>query len=111
MKLIIASGIFPPDIGGPATYSQLIAQEFAKRGIDVAVICYSDEALNKQSDPTHQAPQTSQAFKLIRISRKHNILIRYWLYFWNLLKISRKVQRKPDSVFLVGARVAAKLKG
>lgn len=73
VKIIIASGIYPPDIGGPATYSQMIAEEFNKRGIKASVICYSDK---KQGDAT-------------RILRKHNILIRYWLYFWNLLKLAK----------------------
>ena len=75
MKITIASGIFPPDIGGPATYSQLIAREFSKRNIDVKVICYSDEDSNSDN--------------VIRILRKQNKLIRYWLYFWNLLKLSK----------------------
>ncbi len=73
MKLVIAAGIYPPDIGGPATYSQLIAREFSKKGIEVRVICYSD----KKGDD------------VVRILRKHNILIRYWLYSWNLLKIAK----------------------
>jgi glycosyltransferase involved in cell wall biosynthesis len=73
MKIVIASGIYPPDIGGPATYSQLIAREFGKQGIEVKAICYSDE---KNDD-------------VVRILRKHNKLIRYWLYFWNLLKLTK----------------------
>lgn len=77
MKLLIASGIYPPDIGGPATYSQTIAREFTKQGIDVSLICYSDK---KQED--------NENFKIIRILRK-NKLFRYLLYFWNLLKLAR----------------------
>ena len=73
MKIVIAAGIYPPDIGGPATYSELIAREFAKQKIKVKVICYSD----KKSDD------------VVRILRKHNILIRYLLYFCNLLKIAK----------------------
>lgn len=73
MRIIIASGIYPPDIGGPATYSQLIAREFGKREIGIRVICYSD----KKGDD------------VVRVLRKHNILLRYFLYFWNLLKLSR----------------------
>jgi len=73
MKIVIASGIYPPDIGGPATYSQLIAREFNKPGIDTRVICYSDKKGND----------------VVRILRKRNVLIRYWLYFWNLLKLAK----------------------
>jgi len=86
MKIAIASGIYPPDIGGPATYSQLIAEEFRKRGIDTKVICYSD----KESDDT------------VRILRKHNVLIRYWLYFWNLFKLAKNA----DVVYAQGPLAA-----
>mgnify|MGYP001570708375 CR=1 FL=1 len=43
MRIIVASGIYPPDIGGPATYSKLIAGEFTKRNIEVSIVCYSDK--------------------------------------------------------------------
>jgi glycosyltransferase involved in cell wall biosynthesis len=76
-KPLIASGIYPPDIGGPATYSQLIAREFSSRGIDVSVICYSDQ---KHDD--------DEKFRIIRILRG-NKLFRYLLYFWNLLKLAK----------------------
>jgi glycosyltransferase involved in cell wall biosynthesis len=38
VKLLIATGIYPPDIGGPATYSKLLFDELPKKGIDVEVI-------------------------------------------------------------------------
>ena len=40
MKLLIATGIYPPSIGGPATYSKLLNDELPKRGIDVAVVSF-----------------------------------------------------------------------
>lgn len=73
MKIIIATGIYPPDIGGPAIYSQIIAREFGKLGHEVKLICYSD----KKGDD------------MVRILRKHWKPLRYWLYFWNLLKIAK----------------------
>lgn len=76
MKVVIASGIYPPDIGGPATYSQTIAREFSARGHKVGVICYSNHVGHRKSH-------------IVRILREHNILVRYWLYFWNLLKIAK----------------------
>ncbi|MBI3634362.1 MAG: glycosyltransferase family 4 protein [Candidatus Yonathbacteria bacterium] len=38
MKILIATGIFPPQIGGPATYSKLLFEEFPQRGLSVAVV-------------------------------------------------------------------------
>lgn len=40
MKILIATGIFAPDIGGPATYSKLLADELPHRGIDVSVLSF-----------------------------------------------------------------------
>ncbi|MEK7501446.1 MAG: glycosyltransferase family 4 protein [Patescibacteria group bacterium] len=40
MKILVATGIYPPDIGGPATYSKLLFDELPKRGIDVFVVSF-----------------------------------------------------------------------
>ncbi len=40
MKVVLATGIYPPDIGGPATYVHALAQELTKRGTEVSVITY-----------------------------------------------------------------------
>lgn len=81
MKIVLASGIYPPDIGGPATYSQLIAREFSKQGIDVNLICYSDKKifLNDKKEP----------FLITRILRGYIKPARYFLYFINLLRIAK----------------------
>ncbi len=39
-KILIATGIYPPDIGGPATYSKLLADELPKHGIEVMVLTF-----------------------------------------------------------------------
>lgn len=40
MKLLIATGIYPPSVGGPATYSKLLKEELPKLGVDVEVISF-----------------------------------------------------------------------
>ena len=40
--LIIATGIYPPQIGGPATYSKLLHDELPKRGWEVDVVNFGD---------------------------------------------------------------------
>ena len=42
MKILMISGIFPPDIGGPATYVPAMANELVKRGHEVTVVTLSD---------------------------------------------------------------------
>jgi len=41
MKILIATGMYPPDIGGPATYSKLLSDELPKRGIVTDVLSFS----------------------------------------------------------------------
>ncbi len=72
-KILIATGIYPPDIGGPATYSETLYNELPKYGYKVKVVTYSDN-LNKEDN-------------IYKISRGSNILVRYIKYFlavWNL---------------------------
>ncbi|MCA9363893.1 glycosyltransferase family 4 protein [Candidatus Kaiserbacteria bacterium] len=40
MKLLIATGLYPPDIGGPATYTTMLEAELPARGIEVLVVPY-----------------------------------------------------------------------
>jgi len=42
MKLLLVTGIFPPDHGGPAGYVPRIATELVRRGHAVRVVCLSD---------------------------------------------------------------------
>ncbi len=40
MKILISTGMFPPDIGGPATYSQFIADRLPQYGLAVDVVSF-----------------------------------------------------------------------
>jgi glycosyltransferase involved in cell wall biosynthesis len=40
MKILIASGIYPPDIGGPAQYARNLYETWKKQGHDVKVAAY-----------------------------------------------------------------------
>jgi glycosyltransferase involved in cell wall biosynthesis len=40
MKIVLATGIYPPTIGGPATYVEQLAKECIRREQDVVVITY-----------------------------------------------------------------------
>jgi glycosyltransferase involved in cell wall biosynthesis len=42
LPILIVTGIFPPDIGGPATYVPGIARELAGRGCRITVVTLSD---------------------------------------------------------------------
>lgn len=40
MKVVIATPLYPPDIGGPATYTKILEDELAKRGHEVRVVSF-----------------------------------------------------------------------
>jgi glycosyltransferase involved in cell wall biosynthesis len=50
LRVLILTGIFPPDIGGPATYVPVIAAELANRGHEVRVICLSESPSPRMGD-------------------------------------------------------------
>ncbi len=38
MRILIATGLFPPESGGPATYAQLLSEELPKRGFVIDIL-------------------------------------------------------------------------
>ncbi|MCC6290733.1 glycosyltransferase [Candidatus Nomurabacteria bacterium] len=40
MRIVIATGIYPPQIGGPAQYAKNLAEEFIKKGHRVKILTY-----------------------------------------------------------------------
>ncbi|MFH1170788.1 MAG: glycosyltransferase family 4 protein [Candidatus Vogelbacteria bacterium] len=42
MKILIATPLYPPDIGGPATYSKLLFDELPKKGVEVLVLSFGE---------------------------------------------------------------------
>jgi glycosyltransferase involved in cell wall biosynthesis len=69
MKILITSPIFPPDLGGPATYVPSLASFLAGRGHDVTVVAFC-------SDP---AP-AGWPFRVVSIPRCF-MPLRYWKDF------------------------------
>jgi glycosyltransferase involved in cell wall biosynthesis len=89
-KIILATGIFPPDIGGPATYTQRLAEELVRKGIIVKVITYADANALKFQIPNSKLQTNSKSqISIIRISRKYPKGLRHFLYFLSLLKLAR----------------------
>jgi glycosyltransferase involved in cell wall biosynthesis len=83
MKILILTGLFPPDIGGPAIYTERLANKFVENGIEVEVICYSD---------SQETDSQEYDFPVTRISRNHYLPLRYFLYFWSSLKKAKNVE-------------------
>lgn len=66
MKILITVGIFPPDIGGPASFVPKIANNLTDKNIKVTVLCLSE---SKIIDNTN--------YKVVRILRNQNLIIRW----------------------------------
>lgn len=73
MHLVIAAGIFPPDIGGPATYAERLALYVSKKGHSVRVICYSSNTA-----------ATRYPFTVIRVKRRPLKGITFLSYLFRL---------------------------
>ena len=43
LKILIATGIFPPDVGGPAKYAKNLQEQFLNRRFFVKVLAYGIE--------------------------------------------------------------------
>src|SRR3989344_4924157 len=41
-KILIVTGIYPPDVGGPATYSKILFDELPKKGIGVEILSFGE---------------------------------------------------------------------
>ena len=87
MKILITVGIYPPDIGGPASFVPKIAKMLSENEHDVTVICLSD---NKFSD--------DEIYKVKRILRNQNLLLRWIQTIFTIIKNGRKV----DCLFVNG---------
>ncbi len=102
MRVLFATGIFPPDIGGPATYVSGLAGELLRRGIEVSVVTYGDRG-------------DESRFPVRRVRRDRVLPRRYFDYLVSV----RRQARDADVVYLqdplssglpgwLGARLARK---
>ena len=97
MKVVLATGIYPPDIGGPATYAKALAEECSRKGMEVAVVTYGRKTeIRNQQSATNPKMQNAPAFaeasagrkcimhnedwEVVRVSRFGGPFIRWWRY-------------------------------
>src|SRR5688572_23171169 len=73
MKVLLATGIYPPDIGGPATYVRHLAAELTSKGMGVRVVAYSD---SKEMD----MKRLNDPWKVVGVPRKGGPILRWWRF-------------------------------
>lgn len=65
MKVLLATGLYPPEIGGPATYTVLLEQQLPKHGHEVNVLAF-------------------------RFSRKYPKILRHLHFFYRIVCVARQ---------------------
>lgn len=81
-EIVFACGIFPPDIGGPATYVAKLAPALRKRGIKVKILAYANQSGERVID------LDGSKIDFYQVSRQWPLAIRYFIFFWKLFKLS-----------------------
>jgi glycosyltransferase involved in cell wall biosynthesis len=96
LRICIITGIFPPDIGGPATYVPRIAAALAERGHRITVLTLSDCLDHDDSQ---------YGFRVVRLPRR---LSKPWRWLRTVREIIRLGQH-ADVLFVNGLAIEAVL--
>lgn len=73
MKIVLATGIYPPEIGGPATYVEKLARRLLERGVQVIIVAYGEQESVQSPIP------------VFRVSRKGGMFVR-WMRYAHVLR-------------------------
>lgn len=76
-KIILATGIFYPDVGGPAIHVRKIAEKLQSEGFEVVVVAYGE------SDGSEEFP-----FRVVRIKRGGSKASQWFSYFLKTFSVS-----------------------
>lgn len=79
MKIVFATGIYPPEIGGPAGYVKGLANELTKQNHKVSVITYGD----KQTE-------ISSNYKVQIVNKSDSLPVRYAKYAYHCYKLAQE---------------------
>jgi glycosyltransferase involved in cell wall biosynthesis len=78
LKILVTTGIFPPDIGGPAAYVPGIAASLTARGYDVTVVTLSDRTDHDDA---------AYPFRVVRLRRSELKLLRTIRALFAIMKL------------------------
>lgn len=81
-SILICTGLFPPDIGGPASYAVTLGKHLAERDFDVGIVAYSS-ARKWEEDK-------NLSFRVIRVWKKWPKFIKHIIYFFAVFNETRK---------------------
>ena len=98
-KITLTTGIFPPDIGGPASFIPIFASYLTQNDIKVEVITLSDELQDDSNLP----------YKVIRISRKIKKPFRDMLVIREIIKSAKKTDLIFCNTLAFESAIASKI--
>lgn len=88
MHIVLATGIYPPQIGGPATYVRELAGRLKARGANVSVVTFGEESANPHEE-----------WSVHTVSRRGGPIARWFRYARTL----RKVGSDADIIYAFSA--------
>ena len=88
MNILITAGIFPPDIGGPASFVPKISNFLIENGHNVKIICLAEVENN----------HTEDNLDVIRIKRSNSLPIRWVKTIYQIVKNGKE----SDLIFVNG---------
>ena len=86
MRVLIVSGIWPPDVGGPASHAPDVAEFLSGRGHEVEVVTTAD------------APPAPRAYPVRAVARRHGVGVRHF----RGAALVRRRARNVDVVYTTG---------
>jgi glycosyltransferase involved in cell wall biosynthesis len=86
MRIILATPVYPPEVGGPATYTVELAERLRGQH-EVVIVAYADNA--------QAVPSTN----LIAISKQLSLLTRLWRYY----RVLKREAKKADLIYVQNA--------
>ncbi len=102
-RLLIASGIFHPQLGGPATYLYELLPALQQRGWDPQVISYGDAPTAGYPYPLTRIPMRSLPLRMADYARKAAPLLRWAdLVYIHSLGLPLLPARSPHIIKIVG---------
>lgn len=105
MKILITSGIFPPDIGGPSRMIEQLALDLHLKGIGVKVLAFGKEDQEARPYQVVKAlGKISFFWQLCRLAKEVEIIYTFDLYTAGFLSwlIGKKIFRKKLVVRFAG---------
>jgi len=85
LHVLLAAGIYPPAVGGPASYTHAMAKRLREVDVQPMVVTYGDDNT-----------KTEEGWPVHVIDNDHGVLGRYVRYLWRSWRLARRV----DVVYL-----------